>query len=37
MTTEQYLQMANKYTTNFDNYMETLETLGLEVKNGDDE
>lgn len=31
MTTQQYLQMANKYTTNFDNYMEALEITKLEV------
>lgn len=37
MTPEQYAQVAVKYTTIFDSYLEALETTGLEVKYGDDE
>jgi hypothetical protein len=37
MTPEQYAELATKYTTHFDTYMEALEVTGLEVKSGDDE
>lgn len=37
MTPEQYAEIAKKYTTHFDSYMETLEVTGLEVKSGVDE